>query len=1031
MRSTSRLRLPLADIAEYRTIKDVTKVLQTHFSAAKIPLSLPNDSRRMLQNFVDEHDGGLSDDEAARANVELKNFWERFVGESPQKNGAFVGVLRELRQAFVNEADILEWWQLVVKPVISGTGYRKSALDDAQEFLVGVMAYDEDEENARQRAKMSHQICSDLLGIYIARTRGLNEDDQFIAQENAQVAQQVESVLLAFGRKQPKDLFHSLDDLVLMANTRLQALTLLSSFLRQQVPHLYLVVNTPLVEHLLKCLMNDTSTTMLSVALTSLIMLLPHIPGSLQPHLPRLFLVYSRLLCWERFSPLSTAAQKDMVTDDRVDIGDHGDVGIDLSWEKVRPKQDAIEASTPEILTYFTYLYGLYPLCFTSYIRKPRKYLKAIEFPGADDFDLDQSIIRSRTEQFRQVHLLHPNFYNMTIEEELTDPKWPKMDPADVVAECHGLCVHAKPSPASPGPPPTGKLPALPPLPPLNVINSSRSRQVSPVASHASFRSGNSWRDTQTTAASAPANDGDSPILRPHIAHLDDEMSADALHPQSMTSALLSRTSPSVDDFPRPGSRNASRPSDQKQPEPRTNLAYLQREITLLRNELNFERWHKAQYSQHISQIARKNVKDATAEAETLNLINANRALKQQLENIRSAREATLKDSALTRKQANNVEAHMTDRFNKMKKEQETWLADADELRRLRTETKQYRDLLVACEARELNKSHQLEIMKRDLESMQQVQEQLRDAQHRLRDFEDREFEFDRAKHLQEIMQNEKETLQMRLQRAEQERERSRRAAAEKIAQLEARIEEQSDDRSFSPRPGTQRSPNTQGMIQQAIADSEAKLVQLKKAHSRLLEKYTDLELEAQSLKSQLDALQGAGGRSFLRGPDSNESYTFGIQSRYEQDMISGGDSAYDTFSEYNPRSESAYTGVSTSDPTNKRYQPQLRGMPISPPGSEVAMHSAAGLTFRPPVSRQDSLASRSTGPPATYNQTAPLSQSETIKSSNMSAFSKESAGSGGKKEKIQPKSEVRVYGRGKSSLERSSRNRKGRANLV
>ena len=116
-------------IRSIRSIKDATKALQVHFSAAKIPQSLPLESRRMLQSFVEENQGRVTEDDAARANVELKNFWERFVGDSPQKLGAFVGVLRELRPAIVGDANILDWWQTVVKPVVSGTGFKKIALD--------------------------------------------------------------------------------------------------------------------------------------------------------------------------------------------------------------------------------------------------------------------------------------------------------------------------------------------------------------------------------------------------------------------------------------------------------------------------------------------------------------------------------------------------------------------------------------------------------------------------------------------------------------------------------------------------------------------------------------------------------------------------------------------------------------------------------------------------------------------------------------------------------------------------------------
>ncbi|KAK6385305.1 hypothetical protein LTR65_009231 [Meristemomyces frigidus] len=1000
-----------------RTIKDATKALQAQFTAAKIPLSLPTESRRMLQSFVDEHHEGVSEEESASANAELKSFWERFVGENPARNGLFVGVLRELRPAIIRHADIMEWWELVVKRVVTGTAYKKPTQDDALGFLVGCMINDDDEgsdeEDDQATAHTSDRLLGELLGIYIFRTRSLTEEDEFVAPENAKVAQHVEDILIAFGRKQPEEFFHQMDDLLTVASTRLQTLTLLSSFLRHQTPHLYLVARTDLIEHLLKCLMNDTSTTVLSVALTSLIMLLPHVPGSLGEHLPRLFLVYSRLLCWEKFSPLSTEAQKSLVTDDRVPTGpvsDHGDVGIDPTWEKARPSEGTIEAATPEVMTYFTYLYGLYPLNFMSYVRKPRRYLKNCEFPGAEDFDLDQGVIRRRTEQFTKVHLCHPNFYNLTVEEELIDPKWPKADPADVVADCHSLCINAKVALVSPGPPPTGKLPEVPPTPPW--ANMSRSVQVSPSTSHASFRSGNSWRDTQSTAVSGQTADGDSPVLRPH-----DVPQHDILRPRSKASTV-NRNSPSLDDFPQPGGNNAARsPKREIDETPQTNLAFYQQENIVLRNDLNQEKGKVAQYSWHISQLQRKNVKDTTTEAETLNLINANRHLRLQLDQVRNARETTLKDSVLTRKQANSLESTLSEKFTTFKKEQETWRADAEELRRLRKETGQYRVLIVQTEERELKKTHQLELVKRDLEKMQDLQRELKDAQQRLRAYEYREFEMDRATRENEILQHEKDALQMRVQRHQQDHDRSRRAYSDKLAELEAQLEA-NDSFERQPQSGRQQSAgDIQMMVQQAIANSQAKLAQMKKMHNALMQKYADLELEYETVKEQLDAIQGDRGGHNSRTYSDGDGLTPRAYNGNARtlDTMSGGlghsDGAFDS------GSDSAYV-TSTSDPSSRRFPAAMRGMPVSPPSSEATMHSAAGLTWRPPppASRQESVAStsRSSGVAATtFNQTAPISQDELVRGSGKSVFSVASDDSAKRREKIKPDSQVRVYGRG------------------
>lgn len=1054
-----------------RSIKDATKALQVQFSAAKSPLSLPAESRRMLQTFVEDQSHGgsskIDEDESARANAELKLFWERYVADNPQKTAAFAGVLRELRPAIVAEESLLEWYAHAIKPVIASPGFRKVAVEDAQEFLASVMIYDEEGDDSAA-ARTSARICNDLLNVYLARTNGLTEEDAFVAPENAQVANQVETVLVTYGRKMPQQLFAALNGLIVTPTTRIQGLTLLSGFLRHQAPHLYRVLQTPLVENLLKCLMNDTSTTVLSVALTSLIMLLPHIPGSLANRLPRLFLIYSRLLCWEKFSPLSTEAQRNLVTDDRISVdpdSEHGDVGIDPTWQKVRPKQGLVESTTPEVMTYFTYLYGLYPLNFMSYIRKPRRYLKNLSFPGADDFDLDQAVIRGRSDQFRSVHLLHPNFYNMTVDEELSDPKWPKMDPADVVAECHGLCINTRPSLVSPGPPPSSKLPDIPPVPPLP---GQTHGTLSPAISHASLRSGSSWRDT-ATAVSA---DAESPILGPRNVHSDDDIAVEPLRPRSKASTHAGSkvSSPNVDEFPMVPGGPRREPAG---PTPTNNLAFLQRELTLLRNELNFERWHKAQYSQHIGQLMRKNVKDATAEAETLNLINANRALKQQLDQVRSAREATLKDSALSRKQVTNMEHNMGERLAKLKKEQETWIADADELRRLRAEMKQYRDLQSAAEARAANQSHQLEILQRDSASRTKLNADLLAGQRRIRELEYREYELDLKL---ELLASEKGTLELQLQRHIQDRDRMRKAHAERLAELENQLAAANTPMSPSGRSA--------GHDSAALADAQAKLAQLKKAHSRLLDKYTDLELEYSSAKSQLDALQGIDPASLYTSISRSNSL---VRNHHPSDhpqsrhyLADGGDagpsgpigvleSVYDVPSEYGGSPPEPFAYASASDPTPRRFGGAASAadtihaissphpLPISPPRSETTMTghhgSSSGMNWKPApaaiaspstssrhasgVASRDSFSSHMLvggggGGALGYNKTAPLGADERSLAGSRTSTEHASLGPSGSgtgtgtgakkaKAKIQPQSEVRVYGRGECSRKRIS----------
>lgn len=973
----------IADSSIRRSIKDATKALQSQFGAAKASLSLPPETRRMLQDFVHERSGKFDEQESAEANKELRSFWERNVGDNPQRLALFTGVLKELQPIPLSSPAIWEWWIAVFKPVLGSVGYKRPALEDALAFVVNVMIADAD-ESIPDLAKISKRICNDLLKMYLARSQSPSEGKPYSAAENAQVVQQVEDVLIAFGRKKPKELFAAIDSLVVAPVSRLQAFSLLNSFLRHQTPHVYRVADTQLLEHILSCLTNDTSSTALSMALTSLIMLLPHVAGSLAPLLPRLFLIYSRLLCWERFSPVSSEADRNAVKDDRIapkhgDEGhDPGNIGIDPSWSVLQPEEGVIEAATPELLNYFTYLYGLFPLNFTSYIRKARKYLKDRRYPGADAFDLDSEVIRRRTEQFRKVHLLHPNFCNLTIEDELEEAKWSKMDAADVVGECHNLCTHKVKLLTSPGPPPTSKLPDLPPVPPLSAVSKRSSGPDSPALE--SLRSANVRFDSAL-----------SPSSRPHSGFAGDD---EYLRPRSKSSGTTLRTSPSNDDFASAAEAQSER--DEKDVTPQASVPWLQREVQLLKNDLNFERWHKAQYSQHIGQITRRNVKDATIEAETLNLINANKALKRQLEQVQKAREATLKDSTLTRKQANSLEANVTERFNKLKIEQEKWRSDADELKRLRLEMPQYRDLLVAAEARELSNSHELQLAKSDLEKLQETQTQLQETKRRLREYEYREFEFEHTIREREILENEKKLLEMKVQRYEDERERTKHAFSQRLAELEAQTAS-----GAVQRPAGHRSADGQ-----ALAESQARLLQLRKAHSRLLENYTDLELDYQAARSQLERFQSessAGRSSRLQAADPSR-----LGSNNARNAST--DFGFEFVGEYNP-AEASYALPSASEPSHRQYLPGLI-LPASPPGSEPTIHSSAGLTFRPPASRNDSITTKSSGSVAqAFNPSAPLGEDE-----GSSAYSKPSQDGSVKKAKIQPDSQLRVYGRGKLS---------------
>jgi hypothetical protein len=388
----------------------------------------------------------------------------------------------------------------------------------------------------------------------------------------------------------------------------------------------------------------------IELTLVVLIMFLPHICGTLtsEHHLPKLFLVYCRILCWDK---LRSNEEKDEDSeDDESEEEGEGHDESEQAWEQVQDSIDYPGSSPPTLMHYFTFLYGLFPLNFMSFVRKPRKYLKSVNFPSARDFDLDQDLIHSRTEPYRRMHLLHPGIFTTTREDELSENRWLKSDPADVVTECMDLCVGVSSTLEDPGPPPNAALPSVPEMPTkfslddqdsTTVHDSDESRRNTLPAMHISLnevadidepyelpRNKSIKSMTSIISMASPLLKGRDMMDSPTLPPIKDIRKQDFTNVLGTTSRQPLAHQPSLDSFAQTVAGQNSSASHDSQNQ---TMASLQREIMLLRNDLNFERYLKSQHLTHIGQLQRKHIKEATAEAETQNLINTNKTLKARL----------------------------------------------------------------------------------------------------------------------------------------------------------------------------------------------------------------------------------------------------------------------------------------------------------------------------------------------------------------------------------------------------------------
>lgn len=375
--------------------RDLNKNVQAFMAAPTMPL--PDDMILCIEAYLDKHpeyDQSTSD---RLQDDLLATFAKSVQGQSPLPHAAFLAILRLLRPALRSTAHILVWWEKVVEPVFVHLGEERTpssdVLSDIGHFLVPDDENDESEDTGNP--EVSRETTVFAVGHRLAQ-KWMDVCDTSLSEDyrsNWSKERPVQDILVMYGKKKPREFFTVLNDFFVQNKYRTGVITLLSEFFHNQPPHLHLIIKTPLFESLLRCLQLDSSTTVVSLALTCLTMLLPNMPGSIVPYLPPLFSIYARVLFWDR---------EHTPADDFTSTATHSEQSsMHQDWEKCTyPAEADSKLAEPNLLRYFNVLYGLYPLNFMDYIRKPQRYLRHAN--ASDDVEVQPSEIRDRSEKFRR-----------------------------------------------------------------------------------------------------------------------------------------------------------------------------------------------------------------------------------------------------------------------------------------------------------------------------------------------------------------------------------------------------------------------------------------------------------------------------------------------------------------------------------------------------------------------------------------------------------------------------------------------------
>jgi hypothetical protein len=706
-------------------------------------------------------------------------------------------------------------------------------------------------------------------------------------------------------------------------------------FIQGQPPHLYQVLQSPLWNSLLICLQLDTSTTIVSAALTALIMLVPHMPSALVSYLPVLFNVYARLLFWEqeRTGAIETPS---------LDSPQAAD------WD-VCAYDSTVEGMTiGHLIQYFTMLYGLYPINFMDYIRKPQRYIRHAETADSSSIELQPTEIRHHSERFCRLHVLHSNFYTMTIESEKTDfERWMKMEAAEVMTECMSLCItaHQDTLPDS----------SMPPIqasfadsgddqqrtvsdPALLKVDDWRKSQFSMDDSVSSDRTPSVMRRGSQSSQPSNRDSGDakakqtmdSPTIQTQLTQssshtqLQDMLKSNKSIKSGLHQTLANDSVPSLalshqDSIADRSTRETIPP--QALPamsgstlsatiDVNTQVTRLQRRVLLLENDLSFERYLKQQHISHIGDLRRRHVEAATTEAGTQNMFMENRSLKSRYEDAKKAEIQVRKESEKSRAMAKKWEADLSNKVKTMREDAKKTASELSDVRKelesAKEECEKLRNFLCEAEVKELNwKQHMqsIEIHGAELERLREEVTRLTVAE---RDAQAKDQAREAAMNEATSTQNEMAELNMKLAAQEGEVKRTRKMFQSQIAALQEQLSELQEERL---RPGA----NSNLTIESALAASRAKQAELQKQYDLLQRKYKTLQSSLLDMSATSNDASGTSPQdadyylSMSASPVMMRARTHRVLSNAELEM-----NPYNVTPPLDPSSGAALTAVSS-----------------------------------------------------------------------------------------------------------------------
>ncbi|CAG8665650.1 9630_t:CDS:10 [Funneliformis caledonium] len=540
------------------------------------------------------------------------------IEDFPNKFCSFLKCLRALLPILGPDIIISDWWDNVLLNVLQSPLQPKEIVEQVKEIVQDVLVCETDKVL---------EFRKDILVLYLKESNSVGkaaggEEGIVGEQVHAFWCRNLDSVLRGFGAVKTKN------------------------------SHIHQILETPLLDSLLTSLQQDTSTTLLSLSLTSLIMLLPHICTSVITYLPRLYIIFVRIICWDKHNARLIDFEDEIIGNDDDGQETSGAVNV-VNWEQCDSSFDNVSSSPPNCMHLFTFLYGMFPCNTVKFLRNPTAWFKEMEQVTTVDDEIDDEIIRARSLPLLRRHKLHPSLITSDAEKELSDTsRWMKLEPADIVAEYVSYDME-------------------------NATKNYDSNELEGFTKV--LKEADTTASEVTTEKARPLSQA---ISMKEIMEVHQALKSGAdivVGDDPWASKIISYSNSLTSNHPISPPENNAPPL-----KPTTNIqasvAFLQREIMLLRNELNFEFYLKQQHLQHIGRLHRDHVLDSTVEAERQNLYNTCRTLRSQLSNTQAAFNRQRTETAHIKKKHVQWEDELNGKLKKYREEKKEWKGVLDKV---------------------------------------------------------------------------------------------------------------------------------------------------------------------------------------------------------------------------------------------------------------------------------------------------------------------------------------------------------------